>query len=362
LIIIICSYTTIVCNENETSKINEKRFKSRLENIREIIMSSETATNARKPTILTKDYRWTTFAFIVDVTSLTLLNGVVLSLMVLHRIITPTITYKNWVIALVGVFLELIFLGIAFLDARRRNPAEQMFNARIFNMFPFILIMLFAIFSDLQFTSNFYPIVYGAISGGFAGYLAGGLVYGNFFIKVKDIIFRTIFGGWIGVTLGAMFGSIFALLLDPFGGGVFGGIFLGFWGGAIVSGPIATVLLHFLRKNEKFSSFFSQMFYYGKLKEIQRDLEEYFSNSQTKQLKLKDCKVFEKREEEKIVFRSEKDKTLREKFLRGLIYIIYLFNPWVPDTEDYRIKTFTTLFEQAAQKAGLTFEDGVIKK
>ncbi|MHA1743436.1 MAG: hypothetical protein ACTSV6_04200, partial [Candidatus Heimdallarchaeota archaeon] len=105
-----------------------------------------------------------------------------------------------------------------------------------------------------------------------------------------------------------------------------------------------------------------QMFYYGKLKEIQRDLEEYFSNSQTKQLKLKDCKVFEKREEEKIVFRSEKDKTLREKFLRGLIYIIYLFNPWVPDTEDYRIKTFTTLFEQAAQKAGLTFEDGVIKK
>jgi len=319
-------------------------------------------TSQLKPVVLTKDYRWTAYAFIIDVISLTLFNGLVILMMVLHRIAPPTVTYKTWVIALVGVFSEITYVFIAFLDARRRNPKEQMFNSRIFNMFPFIVIMLFAVFSDWQMTTNFYPIVYGAISGAFAGYLAGGLVYGNFFIRVKDINFRTMFGGWIGVTIGAMAGSIFGLLVDPFGGGIFGGVFMGFWGGAIVSGPIATILLHFLRKNETFSGFFSEVFYFGKLKEITRDIENYFETTNATELKLEDCQVFEKREEERITFRSDKDQTIKQKLLRATLYIVYLINPWIQDTEDSRIEAFTNLFQRAAEKLGLTFEDGIIKK
>ena len=324
-------------------------------------MSNETTTVQEEQSILTKHYKWSNYAFIVSIASLTLFNGLVILLMIMHRSIDSEINYKNWVIILVGILLELVFGFFAFLDSRRKNPKETLFSSRMMNMPIFVLTIVITIASFWGRTDTL-AIVYGGICGGFAGYLAGALAYGNFFIKVKDIVFRTVFGGWVGVLIGTITGSVLAYLVDPFGGGVFGGIFMGFWGGAIISGPIAVVLLHFLRKNEKFTLFFTKLHLYGTISEVSEDLKAYFEKTCKDSLKIEDCKVFEINEIKEAKFKDKDDVNIWKKFLRGFTYIAFLTSPWEYSLEEYRIETFNQIFTLAAEKQGYTLDDGIITK
>lgn len=324
-------------------------------------MNAETTqTDAIHP-ILTKNYRWSNYSFIVNMICLTMFNSLIILLLIMHRAVDSNIDYKNWVIILVGIILELAFGFFAFLDTRKTNPKEMLFNSRMLNMPIFVLVIAITI-AIFWTKPEVYPVVYGGICGGFAGYLAGGLAYGNFFIKVKDIVFRTVFGGWIGVLIGTIMGSVFAYIIDPFGGGVFGGIFMGFWGGAIVSGPIAVILMHFLRKNEKFTVIFTKIHNYGTIKEISENLKDYFESTEEEKLVLEDCKVFEQKEDSDVKIKSEKDITVWKKILRGLIFIVFLLNPWEVYQEEKRIEAFTQLFTIAAEMNSYTFEEGVITK
>ncbi|NHJ86842.1 MAG: hypothetical protein FK734_15375 [Asgard group archaeon] len=325
-----------------------------------------TTTNSKETlTVLNKPYRWSLYSFLIDMMSFTLLNGVILTLLILHRNVDPSFSIKNWVISLTVILLELAAGGISFLDSYRKNPKERMFGSRIFNLpaYAITLIITIVIFWNSEYV---FPIVYGGVCGGFAGYLAGALAYANFFIKVKDIVFRITFGGWIGVILGSIAGSAIAFLIEfyinDFPGGPFGGIFMGFWGGALVSGPIATILLGLLQKNEKFTLFFTKLLLYGTIEEVAKDLEEYFNTTENKSLDINTCDIFIEYEDKTVEIKDEADKSAWKKFLRGLVFVVFLINPWEQDLDKYRIETFKQIFALAAQKKGYVMTDNIITK
>ncbi|NHJ47079.1 MAG: hypothetical protein FK733_04755 [Asgard group archaeon] len=248
--------------------------------------------------ICVKEYRWSTYSFIIDLISFTSLTALIVLLMVMHRDLDAAVTYDNWVIIIVGVIIEILGILFSMFDSYRKNPMDKIIGARLFNL-PVLAITVIITIIIFWGRTDTFAIVYGGICGGFAGYLAGGLAYPNFFIKIKDEVFRTIFGGWIGVIIGAIMGSVFAYLIDPFEGQVFGGIFMGFWGGAIVSGPIATVLLYLLRNKKKFTSFFTRMLAFGTIKSVSTDLNLYMNAAENKSLKLTQCKIFEEIDDKK---------------------------------------------------------------
>jgi len=285
--------------------------------------------------------------------------------MALHKSLGPNGKYPFWVIGVVVVCLELTFGIISVFDARRGDPKERMFNSKIFNLpvFTITIIIITLIFMNKP---EAYAIVYGAICGGFAGYLAGGLAYAKFFIRIKDDIYRIVFGGWIGVLLGAIFGSLFAYLLDPLNGKVFGGLFMGFWGGAIVSGPIATILLYLFRKKEKFTQFFTKLLLYDMIIQVSNDLRNYFSvknkGKTPRKLLLDDCEVFKAEADEEINLKvnDKKGQSFKQKFSRFLrivykifIYILFLTNPWELSKNALKIESFNTIFKLAAEKENL---------
>ncbi|MCK5046717.1 MAG: hypothetical protein KAS22_09065, partial [Candidatus Heimdallarchaeota archaeon] len=184
--------------------------------------------------------------------------------------------------------------------------------------------------------------------GGFAGYLAGGLAYGNFFIKIKDIVFRIVFGGWIGVSIGAIFGALFASLVDPFGGGVFGGIFMGFWGGAIVSGPLAVVLLVVLEKNISFRNFFSKLLVYDVYRKVKASTEEILVKAVNEDSKiitkyLTDLELLNV-SEDIVKTKESEDESFWKMFRRIFLYIIFLINPWEIETETIRVNAYRDIF------------------
>ena len=107
------------------------------------------------------------------------------------------------------------------LDARRKDPKERMFSSTVFNL-PFFTLTTIIVCLIFWSQPTQLALTYGALSGAFAGYLSGALAYGTFFVKIENSIFRTIFGGWIGVPIGGILGAVFAGAVDPLGGGVFG--------------------------------------------------------------------------------------------------------------------------------------------
>jgi hypothetical protein len=206
------------------------------------------------------------------------------------------ITFDNWVFVVVALPLEIFLIIVAFFDAKRLNPLEKFFEGQSLTL-PVFVILSFITIGIFWGRNIQNAIVYGVISGGFAGYLAGGLAYANFFIHIKDVYYRTIFGGWIGIFFGCIFGAIFAGVVDPIGGQVFGGVFMGFWGG-VISGIVATVILHLFRNKKEFTGFFSTLIYYDTVIKITRDLEEYFKsikneNEKENTLDLNNCLVFQ---------------------------------------------------------------------
>lgn len=261
---------------------------------------NETSNQSSTKSILSKEYRWSNYSFLIDMISFTLLNVLVILLMFMHKDRDAAVNFNDWVAIPVAIGIQLFVCLFAFLDSRKRNPQDKMFGSRIFNLpiFAITIIITIAIFWRREDTL---AIVYGGICGGFAGYLAGGLAYANFFFKIKNEVFRTIFGGWIGVVIGAIFGSFFASILDPIGGEVFGGIFMGFWGGALVSGPIAAILLLALRNKENFAKFFNKIHLYGTIQNVSADLKQYFTTEENKSLDLTQCKVFEDIKDKEIV-------------------------------------------------------------
>jgi MFS family permease len=321
---------------------------------------SETSTQPPNKTILNKEYRWSTYSYIIDIISFTSLNILIILLMFMHRDLDSEVWINDWVFIVVGVILQLLAIFFSFLDSRRKNPKAKMLGSRIFNLpvFTITIIVIIAIFWG---RGDAFAIVYGGICGGFAGYLAGGLAYANFFIKIKDEVYRTIFGGWIGVVLGAIMGSVFAYLVDPFYGEIFGGIFMGFWGGAIVSGPLATVLLFVLRNKTKFTQFFSKVLLFGTIREVSKDVKQYIAVDGNKTLDMTQCKVFGEREDKEMKPKNESDVKWWQKVLRVLFYIIFLSNPWEINQDKDRIEVFTMVFEFAAEKEGYTIDEKKIK-
>ncbi len=326
-------------------------------------MSETTPIDTELKTILTKEYRWSTYSFLVNLASFSTLTVLICVLMQMHKIVPdghPEL--ESWIIIVVGVSLEVFFAGLSALDAYRRNPSDRNINSRIFNLpvFSIAAIIIAVIFwgQDIQLT-----IVYGGICGGFSGYLAGGLAYANFFIHIKDIVYRTIFGGWVGTFLGAIFGALIAGLVDPVFGEGFGGIFMGFWGGAIVSGPIATALLYYLKDKKKFTDFFSKVQYDGPIRELRKDLVIYFeSNSKIKELHLKDTVLYQEIVEKDVKLKDESDKTNWNKLLRGLLFILFLISPWLIRDEAQRIIDNNLIVDFALENTILTREEDIVKK
>ncbi|MFW9925121.1 MAG: hypothetical protein ACFFDW_17765, partial [Candidatus Thorarchaeota archaeon] len=218
--------------------------------------------------------------------------------------------------------------------------------------------------------------VFGGI---FMGYLAGGLAYANFFIKIKDLNYRIIFGGWIGVSLGSVFGSLFAGLmniqnyidltsqiLDPeisdplfeqstqLAAQVFGGIFMGFWGGAIVSGAIATILLHIFRDNKKVTYFFTKLQLYDIRYDIAKDLKDYFAfnprmdtpSDSNIELNLADIDLMQEKEQKK-----------HHIIIRILTEIVYFISPWEKALEKTRIAAYRDIFEKVCEENSLEIKD-----
>ncbi|NHJ05711.1 MAG: hypothetical protein EAX90_12875 [Candidatus Heimdallarchaeota archaeon] len=311
--------------------------------------------NDSVPNILNKKYRWSWFTFTIDLMSFTMLTSIICLLMMMHRNTDPEITYEIWVVVVVGVSLELMFGGFAYWDSMRENPKERLYGARIFNMPVFSLVILIVIIIAWGIPEQ-NALVYGSICGGFAGYLAGGLVYANFFIKIKDEIYRIFFGGLIGTFLGAIFGALFAYLVDPFGGGLFGGIFMGFWGGAVVSGPIATILLFVLRNNEKFTKSFTKMMLVDVHMEIQKDLVEYFKIDTDEKSSTSDLKL----ELDNAYILTEHGEMELPHFLEVLIKIAFFINPWEKDREASRIATFNEILDDVIEKLGLVRVENTI--
>lgn len=308
---------------------------------------NKTANKEAKIDLLTSDELYfSIYSFVINIFSLTTFTILITTLMLMHKKFGGA-GYENWVIIVVGESLELFFFGLAVLDAIRKNPLERMYGSRIFNL-PVFTITILIITAIYWGRAEQLAIVYGAICGGFAGYLAGGLAYGNFFVKIKDNIFRIVFGGWIGVSIGAIFGALFAGLVDPFGGKVFGGIFMGFWGGTIISGPIAVVLLVVLEKNISFRNFFTKMLVYDVYRKVKSSTEDIFVEAVKK-----DSKIITKylSDLELLNVSEDIDKTKENKkesfwknALRIILYIIFLINPWEIEAEINRVNAYRDIF------------------
>jgi len=292
------------------------------------------------------EIRISKYSLIIDLFSFTTMAILISILMLMHKKVDGAV-YDNWVIIVVGVSLELVFIGFSVLDSLRKNPLERMYGSRIFNLpiFSFTVLVIVAIYWG---RADQLAIVYGAICGGFAGYLAGALAYGNFFVRIKDSIYRIVFGGLIGVSIGAIFGALFAGLVDPFGGGVFGGIFMGFWGGAIVSGPIAVVLLVVLEKNINFRNFFTKILVYDEYRKVKLSIEDILIEAAKE-----DSKIITKHLSnlELLNVSEDIDKTKEneiesfwKKTLRITLYIIFLINPWEIESEINRVNAFRDIF------------------
>jgi len=256
-------------------------------------------------------------------------------------------TYENWVIIVVGLSLELVFVGFAVLDSMRKNPLERMYGSRIFNL-PVFAITVLVITAIYWGKTEQLAIVYGAICGGFTGYLAGGLAYGNFFVKIKDTIYRIVFGGLIGVSLGGIFGALFAGLINPLFEKVFAGIFMGFWGGAIVSGPLAVVLLVILEKNIGFRNFFTKILVYDVYRKIKLSTEDILIEAVKENPKIITTYLSSF---ELLNVSEDNDKTKEneiesswEKAKRIILYIIFLINPWEIESEIDRVNAFRDIF------------------
>ncbi|NHJ33698.1 MAG: HEAT repeat domain-containing protein [Asgard group archaeon] len=318
---------------------------------------NKTAKEDTKLNLLsTKEFRWSKYSFIIDLFSFSTLVILISILMLMHRKVGGAL-YENWVIIIVSVSLELVFIGFSLLDSMRKNPLERLFGSRVF-ILPVFTITILVITGIYWGRADQLAIVYGAICGGFAGYLAGALAYGNFFVRIKDILYRIVFGGWIGVSLGAIFGALFAGLVDPFGGKVFGGIFMGFWGGAIVSGPLAAVLLVVFERNIGFVNFFTKLLVYDKYRWVKDNTEELFVEAVAENPKILTKHLTN---HELLNVDEEQDKTEEieaetfwKKALRIILYVIFLMNPWEIETEINRVNAYREIF-------GLYFSDKYYK-
>ena len=309
-------------------------------------MSKTTKKEAINDLVPSKENRLSKYSLVIDLFSLTTLALLISVLMIMHKKFSGAV-YENWVIIVVGLSLELLFIGLAVLDSIRKNPLERMYGSRIFNL-PVFTITVLVITAIFWGRADQLALVYGAICGGFAGYLAGGLAYGNFFIRIKDIVFRIVFGGWIGVSIGAIFGALFASLVDPFGGGVFGGIFMGFWGGAIVSGPLAVVLLVVLEKNISFRNFFSKLLVYDVYRKVKASTEEILVKAVNEDSKiitkyLTDLELLNV-SEDIVKTKESEDESFWKMFRRIFLYIIFLINPWEIETETIRVNAYRDIF------------------
>lgn len=313
-------------------------------------------------TILNKNYKWSWYTFCIDVFSYTTINLVVILFMILQKTFTVDSTLQNWVIILVGILLELLFIGFSVIDSSRSNPNSRFYGSKIFNL-PVLSITVLVATAIFWNHEEVFAIAYGTLCGAFAGYLAGGLVYANFFIKIKDVVYRTIFGGCVGVFLGGIFGGVIAGLMsfqnyfietswvytDTIGAQIFGGIFMGFWGGAIISGPIAIVLLHLLKDKSAFTSFFTKIMHFGTQKELTTDLKKYF-NLDTESTK-KDSKIILKLDEI-LVLKTEEKKELNP-FFEIVRKIAYFISPWEKEIESNRQKTFSKIIDSSLDELPL---------
>ncbi len=323
-------------------------------------------------TIMTKKYRWSLYSFIVNAVSFTTLTALIVILMIMHRLQDSTITFQNWVIIVVGVSCEVVFLVGSFFDAKRRDPKERMFSSTIFNL-PVFTISTIVVCLIYWGQPTQLALTYGALSGAFAGYLSGALAFGAFFVKIENTIFRVILGGWIAVPLGAILGAVFAGAVDPLGGLVFGGIFMGFWGGT-ASGVVAVIVLYLLRNETKYTSFFVKLQYYDIQKELSEDLDRHFAEGAS-ELNLDECKFFQdevKKKREKLTDAGSKVTIvlLAMNFMLGLFVfflpklirgLAFFMSPWEERDENRIRKSFKELLDTIIEPPGLTREDNIIK-
>ncbi|NPE07424.1 MAG: hypothetical protein GNW80_04000 [Asgard group archaeon] len=309
-------------------------------------MSKTTKVETKSDLVPSNENRLSKYSLVIDLFSMTTLALLISVLMIMHKKFSGAM-YENWVIIVVGLSLELFFIGLAVLDSIRKNPLERMFGSRIFTL-PVFTITVLVITAIFWGRAEQLAIVYGAICGGFAGYLAGALAYGNFFVKIKDFVFRIVFGGWIGVSIGAIFGALFAGLINPLFEEVFAGIFMGFWGGAIVSGPLAVILFVVLEKNISFRNFFSKLLVYDVYRKVKASTEEVLVKAVNDDSKiitkyLSDLELLTVSEDIDETKESE-DESFWEKFLRIFLYIIFLINPWEIENETIRVNAYKDIF------------------
>ncbi len=328
-------------------------------------MIQETASK----TILNKNYKWSWYTFGIDVFSYTTANLVVILLMILQKTFKVDSTLQIWVIVLVGILLELLFIGFAVIDASRSNPMSRFYGSKIFNL-PILSITILVVTAIFWNHEEVFAIAYGTLCGAFAGYLAGGLTYANFYKRIEDEIYRTIFGGWVGTSLGGIFGGLFAGLMsfqnyfietdwvytDTIGAQIFGGIFMGFWGGAIISGPIAVVLLYLLKDKKKFTSFFTKIMQFGTQKVLTTDLKTYF-NLDAESTK-KNSKIVLKLEQI-FVLKTEEKKELNT-FFKVSKKIAYFISPWDKEIESERQKVFSEIIDSSLEELPLIIKDDKI--
>jgi len=255
--------------------------------------------------------RLSKYSLIIDLFSLTTFALLISVLMLMHKKFSGAV-YENWVIIVVGISLELFFIGLAVLDSIKKNPLERLFGSRIFNL-PVFTVTVLVITAIYWGKAEQLAIVYGAICGGFAGYLAGGLAYGNFFVKIKDSIFRIIFGGWIGV-----------------------------------SGPLAVVLLVVLEKNISFRNFFTKLLVYDVYKKVKESTEDVLLEAVSEDSKiitkyLSNLELLNVSEE---IDKTEEDEieSFWQKFLRIFLFIIFLINPWEIESEINRVNAYRDVF------------------
>ncbi len=308
---------------------------------------NKTAKKETKIDLLSSnDSRISIYSLIIDLFSFTTIALLISILMLMHKKFIGAV-YENWVIIVVGLSLELVFVGFAVLDSMRKNPLERMYGSRIFNL-PVFAITVLVITAIYWGKTEQLAIVYGAICGGFAGYLAGGLAYGNFFVKIKDTIYRIVFGGLIGVSLGGIFGALFAGLINPLFEKVFAGIFMGFWGGAIVSGPIAVVLLVVLGKNISFRNFFTKILVYDVYRKVKLSTEDILIVAVKEDPKiitnyLSNLELLNESEDNDKTKENEIESSWN-KAKRIILYIIFLINPWEIESEIDRVNAFRDIF------------------
>ena len=95
---------------------------------------NESSTQLPTKTIMNKEYRWSTYSYIIDLIGFTSLNILIILLMFMHRDLDVDVWINDWVFIVVGVILQLLAFIFAFLDSRRRNPKAKMLGSRIFNL------------------------------------------------------------------------------------------------------------------------------------------------------------------------------------------------------------------------------------